>query len=397
MNRERAEFFEKIFGPIRVLLSIKSSLEEGMQATIDVAKELGIERICIFLKDELDQMTLVCGHPEEKHGLQNKRNLESHPGLKEIMEKKKMFIVKNPAQDKRSACAPEFCGLHQINASLFVRIEIDKKPIGVIVIDAVGEKKTFTKSDIHIAKMIALLATKRIHNRRRDERETRNKIFKLVAEELVHEMRNPVMTTGGFARRLEKDIDKNPTKAKKNAGIIVKEIKRMEEIIKNSSQLLNQGKMEKEKTNLAKIVEELLEETKKYIPTNKNITVYLDKKTKTPFVYIDRKQMETALLQIFRNAVDAIEKEGEIFVRIWKRPHFVCLEVANTGSHIPDEEIKTIFNPFYTTKRKNGGMGLGLAIAQQIIEEHEGQIEVFSQKEPKELTSFTVLLPVKKN
>jgi len=396
MNREKVKFFEQIFEAIRVLLSTKSSLEEGMQAAIDIAKELGIERICVFLKDENEQMTLVRGYPPNKHGMKNRVDIERHPGLKEIMERKKMLIVKNPVQDKRSACTPEFCKLHEINASLFVRIEIDKKPVGAIVIDATGEKKKFDRDDVSVAKMISLLATKRIHNRTRDVRWERSKIFKLVAAELVHEVRNPTVVIGGFAQRLEKEIDKNPEKAVESAKIIIEETEKIEKIIKNSSELLNQGKIRKEKKSLVRITESLIKKSEQYaLSRGKKIPIDFDKKN-VPKIFLDEKQIEVALFQIFKNAIDAIvgRGDGEIFVKIWKRPHFVCLEIANTGSNIPKDELETIFTPFYTTKRGDGGIGLGLAIAQKIVEDHDGQIEVSSKTKPTESASFTIFLPI---
>ncbi|MCF7835650.1 MAG: GAF domain-containing protein [Candidatus Marinimicrobia bacterium] len=397
MDREKSIFFEELFLSIKKLLSMESSLEEGMQATIDIAKILGIERICIFLKKEESHISLICGHPTDKHGVKNKKRLSEHKGLESIMERKKMIIVKDPSQDPRGGCTFDFCQTHQINASLFVRIEIDKKPIGAIVIDAVGSKKEFSRNDIRIAKAIAMLATKEIHNRRKIERRAKNKIFKLVAETLVHEIRNPLTAIGGFAKRIKPIIDSDPEKVKRYVQIIMNEATRIEKITENSSRLLNRGAIEKKKENFNKLVKDIIEETKKYIPREKKIEIRFNNEKKREYqIYLDGDQIKTALLQIFRNAVDAIDNQGKIFVRIWKRPHFICTEIANTGSHIPADEIETIFTPFYSTKRKDKGMGLGLAISQHIIQEHDGDIEVISQCNPKELTSFTILLPTKK-
>lgn len=378
--------FESFFKPIKTLMSLRSSPNEGMQAVIDLAKIFGVERICIFLKDMDDQMILACGHPADKHGIKNKKELREHPALQQTMEKKKMLLIKTPNQDSRVACTPQFCEIYQINASLFIRLEINKKPIGVIVIDAVGEKKKFTKDDIKMAKEIALLATKEIHNRQRIENAARQRTMWLVAAALAHEIRNPITAIGGFALRLHKE---NPTEASK---IILTESQRLESLLKEIIDSLKSTNLNLQKTNLNRFVSALLENEQK-----NHIEIKFEPE-KIPQVPLDEKALKIALIQFLKNAKDAIgQQEGKkIIVKTYKKPHFVYMEIINTGSYIEPNDQERIFTPFYTKSKKSNGLGLGLTIAKDIIEGHGGTIQVESRKEPEQQTSFICAFPVKK-
>ena len=105
---------------------------------------------------------------------------------------------------------------------------------------------------------------------------------------------------------------------------------------------------------------------------------------------MDSGKMEQALLYLVRNAVESISGEGCVTVSCERgRKNQVSLKIRDTGSGIPAGEAKRIFDPFYTTKEN--GVGLGLAIAHEIILAHGGEIRV--QSEEGRGTTVEVLLP----
>ncbi len=112
-----------------------------------------------------------------------------------------------------------------------------------------------------------------------------------------------------------------------------------------------------------------------------------------PRVRADRDQLRQVFLNLLLNAVQAIERNGEIRIvtrRVAQGPREQCqVEIADTGRGIPEELLDDIFNPFFTTKQQ--GVGLGLAIAHQIVTEHGGFITVQSQVGRG--TAFTIHLP----
>jgi len=96
------------------------------------------------------------------------------------------------------------------------------------------------------------------------------------------------------------------------------------------------------------------------------------------------------LLNLLRNAKDAVHPKGSITLSAYLKDKEVVIEISDTGCGIPEEHIETIFSPFVTHKKD--GTGLGLAIVQKAIAAHAGTIVVDS--EPGIGTKFTVRLPI---
>ena len=107
------------------------------------------------------------------------------------------------------------------------------------------------------------------------------------------------------------------------------------------------------------------------------------------FIMGDKELMNQAILNVLTNAMDAVDKNGHIIVRLRDMSDRVEITITDNGTGIPESEIEKIFRPFFTKKGPRG-TGLGLAIAKSFIEAHEGKIEVKSR--PGE-TTFKITIP----
>ena len=111
---------------------------------------------------------------------------------------------------------------------------------------------------------------------------------------------------------------------------------------------------------------------------------------------IDQEQIKQVLLNLFLNAIDAIQEEGLITLTTRlinkgnSRSNYIQIEIGDNGEGIPKDDLEHIFTPFFTRKYK--GSGLGLSISYNIIQEHSGFIEVESKMG--EGTTFYVDLPL---
>ncbi|HEX9973867.1 MAG TPA: ATP-binding protein, partial [bacterium] len=128
----------------------------------------------------------------------------------------------------------------------------------------------------------------------------------------------------------------------------------------------------------------------------KNISAKIKIADDLPAIKADANQLQQVLMNLFVNAVDAIDETGgEIYVSVnnGKLGGMDCItiEVTDYGCGIPQENLSKIFEPFYTTKGQKG-TGLGLAVVWGIVEKHEGKIEVKSEVDKG--TTFTLRLPV---
>ena len=109
-----------------------------------------------------------------------------------------------------------------------------------------------------------------------------------------------------------------------------------------------------------------------------------------PATPIDAQQIQQVLVNLVKNAIQAMTKGGTLTVQTGETSDDVWASVTDTGGGIPQEQINRIFEPFYTTKKK--GSGLGLMIVQRIVRAHGGRIEVESQVGRG--TTFRVWLPL---
>lgn len=103
-------------------------------------------------------------------------------------------------------------------------------------------------------------------------------------------------------------------------------------------------------------------------------------------------QLNQVFVNLLINAVQAIEKQGEITIKSWQEQGSILVSISDTGCGIPAKNLNRIFEPFFTTKEVGKGTGLGLSITYDIVKKHKGDIVVHS--EPGKGTTFTVKIPI---
>jgi PAS domain S-box-containing protein len=207
-----------------------------------------------------------------------------------------------------------------------------------------------------------------------------------VAARVAHEIRNPLVSLGGFAKRLERKLDGN---LKEYADIIAKEVGRLEGILNEILSFVKETRIIKEWVDSNRLMEDILslislETAEKGIALIKEYDVPVE-------IYADPNRLKDALMNILKNAVQAAGSNGAITVRTYRKENSCVFEISDIGPGISGENLSFIFDPFFTTKM--GGTGLGLTVAHRIVEEHEGSIKVESK--PGVGSTFRVFIPLK--
>lgn len=207
-----------------------------------------------------------------------------------------------------------------------------------------------------------------------------------VAARVAHDIRNPLVSIGGFARRLEKHLEGN---LKEYATIIAREVAGLEKILSEILAYVRGVSLEKRMVNVDSLVEEVAAVMKSELD-EKQITL-TESLNALSEVSMDPSNIREALLNILWNSIHAIGSGGTIFVKTAIENNYAIIEIKDTGCGIPDEILQFIFDPFFTTKG-SGNTGLGLTISHKIIEKHNGRIEVESK--PHEGSTFKIFLPL---
>jgi PAS domain S-box-containing protein len=209
---------------------------------------------------------------------------------------------------------------------------------------------------------------------------------------VAHEFNNPLFGVINLIEQMggslkEKERIKFSKLAKKECWRMADMIKNLQSFYKPSEDIFTLNCMNK-------ILEEVLLVTENFCK-NKGISVHKVYEAKTYSFEGIEDQIKQVLLNIIKNSIDSItNNKGKIIISISQTPSNLILEVKDTGIGIKKENIKSIFDPFYTTKGKEG-TGLGLSVSYGIIKSHGGDIKIKSKSTKG--STVTLVLPIKKN
>jgi len=205
-----------------------------------------------------------------------------------------------------------------------------------------------------------------------------------VAAGVAHSIRNPLVSIGGFAKRLSQKLEPPYSEY---ADIIQTEAQRLEELLKRTLGFAHSAKTSMEVVDLNTLIRSLIHLAK----IDGNIEI-IDELNETQIEVIgDTARLRDGISNILKNAIQSIEDKGRIMIRSYMKEGFGVIEIEDNGIGFKKDAVKHIFDPFYTTKPD--GTGLGLAITHKIIMEHMGSIDVVS--EPGTGTIFTIRIPLK--
>ncbi len=202
-----------------------------------------------------------------------------------------------------------------------------------------------------------------------------------------HDLRNPLSGIAGAAYFLKKKCSQMEDETtRKMFEIIERDIEYSNKIVNDLLDFSKTIDLELVMTSPKRLVEEALDLID--VPDEINVI------NTTPdelFIEVDVQMVKRVLINLLKNAVDAMPSGGEITITGELTNHDYELHITDTGVGIPEDIIDEIWNPLFTTKSK--GMGFGLSICKRILEYHGGSIEVKSKVG--EGTSFTIILPRK--
>jgi len=224
----------------------------------------------------------------------------------------------------------------------------------------------------------------------------------LLASGVAHELNNPLTGILTFSHLLRRKMPDNSADAE-DMDLVIGETKRCAAIIKRLLDFAREKQPEKKFNDLNQIIEDTVRIVERPAHlSNINITMDLDRTL--PPVWIDADQIKQVVMNMLVNAQQAVQEKGSIAIGTrravepqasgeFARPTpMVEISIIDTGCGIPEQNLRRIFDPFFTSKVVGKGTGLGLSVSHGIVEAHGGRIEV--QSKVGEGSTFRVFLPL---
>jgi len=326
-------------------------------------------------------------------------------------QKRPIVVEDAPADTRVPGELRDLLGSRQfVLAPLIARNET----VGVIVADNLYSGEPITPEDVELLCMFANQAAMAIQNaesyQRLEEdkdhlenayRELADAQDKLVRSErlvamgrmaahVAHEIRNPLVNIGGFAKAICRRPDIPRETIIRYANIITSEVRRLENILARVMDFTKPPHPLMRECRFAPIVHDTITQLRNRVEEQSIRIVTNLCEEKSP-LYLDPDQIKQVLLNLFQNALDVMKADDVLEVATrYEKEVFVCT-VRNTGAPIHPEDLGNLFEPFFSTKP--GGTGLGLTVSQKIIQDHGGDITVRSDREHG--TQFIFTMPLK--
>jgi PAS domain S-box-containing protein len=214
-----------------------------------------------------------------------------------------------------------------------------------------------------------------------------------LAAGVAHELNNPLAAVQAFAQFLadRKDLD---GELMSDVETIYKEAQRASRITSNLLSFARRHKPEKRLISINEVLDKSLELHSYHLKVN-NIEVVRELHPSLPWTMADFHQMLQVFVNILTNAEQAMTKahgKGKLIVKTQKKGNVIQITFSDDGPGISEEDLKSIFNPFFTTKEVGEGTGLGLSICYGIVQEHSGALYVKSKL--RDGATFTVEMPI---
>lgn len=265
--------------------------------------------------------------------------------------------------------------------------------LGFLAADSKQDNTPFSVEEIELLEMLANQTASGIENALlyRQQLATIEKSLKLeklaslgeATAGVAHEARNALGFVSAFAQMLPLSADK-PEFIEKYSEAFPNEVNRIKLILQGIQDYSKQTEQVAEEINIKDLADETIVLVRDQA---KGKNVIIDNSVDGSLnITADRNRMKQVLLNLFMNAIEAMPSGGILSVKTEQSGQELRVKVADTGGGMPQEILRKIFEPFYTTKKQ--GTGLGLAIVKRIIEENHGRLSVDS--EPGRGTVFTL-------
>jgi signal transduction histidine kinase/energy-coupling factor transporter ATP-binding protein EcfA2 len=316
-----------------------------------------------------------------------------HSALADAILKMKPIYIHYPSQESESFIgSPSKFDAQEI---FIVPLVVKDRPTGAIVVDNHTSNRSLEDVERAGLEMFASQAALLLENahlyytieannrellliRERMLESDRLAALSSLASGMAHEIRNPLVSIGGFARRIAKMVEVN-SPIRGYVEVIQEEVTRLEKLLREILDFTGENLSNYGNHDLGKLIDDTLVLVERDLDAA-NIKV-VKEYAQMSRLHCDDRQIKQVFYNLFQNGIQAMSQGGELTIRTYpvERPDglYEGVAISDTGGGIRLDVLHNIFNPFFSTK--DYGTGLGLAIAQRIVSRHYGEIEVSNE------------------
>lgn len=369
---------------VDVLNYAMKAAEEFTEAEASSVYELDTETGEIFFR-------LARG---EKGGVIQSRRLKAGEGIAGwVIESGKPMVVEDVQRETRFSDRFDRETGFKTRSLICVPLTIRGKTIGALQVINKKNGVPFTEEDTELLTALAQQIAVALDNAKLYQRLEEN--FQLTAEELkvtqrklirtersaaianlvqavAHEVRNPIMSIGGFAARMKEGLEEDH-KFRRYLDIILQETSRLEKVVQDVKELSEMQTVYLQPANMNDLLSGVIEDFSPAM-SRESIDLVTDIEENLPTITIDRAQISRALKNIIQNSIEALPTGGTIELKARKADSHIRIVVKDSGIGIDEDKFDSILEPFVTSKPT--GAGLGLTMVYQIIKNHQGEIDI---------------------
>ena len=401
---------------LRDLVEISSRINSSLEtreainnALMSVEQSLNAEVSSIFEVDQVKGelfILLARGPGSDKI---KKLRLKIGEGIAGwVAQTQEPLICSDPYADSRFSRHFDDESGFRTRSILCVPLRSRDRLVGVVEVINKQEARGFTEEDLEILTMLGnmigpALENAQLYSRLKEKLSLTREELKVVENKLLqterlaalgklsrgvaHEVRNPVMIIGGFARRLQKRLPASDP-AQEMIAPILHELHRLEQMVAEIEAFTVLPEPDIKPRDLSRVVDQVLAASagalaQRQIAVERRIPLDL------PRIPLDEHLMGQALGHLIDNAMEAMPNGGQLALTVTPEPKGVRLYLRDTGSGISPEDLPYIFDPFFSSKPD--GTGMGLTKVYQVVSDHRGEIQI--QSVPGQGTEVNIWLP----
>jgi signal transduction histidine kinase len=393
------------------LINSSLDIEEVLDRTMKWAEEfMNAEASSVYQLDEKNQVLFVRLARGEKKDPIRRITLKVGEGVAgHVVQTGKPMVIQDVSKEGRFSDKFDKITGFSTRSILCVPLLLRNAVIGALQVINKKSEQDFTRADLEllyaIAQHVAIaMENANLYKRLEESHDMTTQELRITQQKLIrserlaalgnlvqgvaHEIRNPVMTIGGFAQRIKKELASNE-KIWKYVDIIIDETNRLENLVRRIREFAEAQAClltpERPDTVLLGALKQM-----KNIAKGQGVKIVTEVPAELPKLLIDANQLLTALNNLLENALESMPAGGILTVKASVTDTDLLILVEDTGCGIPREKLASVYDPFVTSKTK--GAGLGLTLVHQVVMNHHGEINLTS--EINRGTIVTIRLPL---